>query len=106
TCSEHLFGHHVWAFSSLSPRERAGGEGLGGGAPRWEAPHPNPLPEGRAPVKLGALSRRSRRGRGYKSMPKQAPCFCTRAREGLGGQGVNWYGFCDTIGVLTRALRP
>src|SRR5262249_4950415 len=26
-------------------------------------PHPNPLPEGRAPVKLGALCRRSRRGR-------------------------------------------
>src|SRR5215471_297917 len=27
-----------------------------------KAPHPNPLPGGRAPVKLGALCRRSRRG--------------------------------------------
>jgi hypothetical protein len=33
------------------------------GAQATKAPHPNPLPEGRAPVKLGALCRRSRRGR-------------------------------------------
>ena len=36
----------VHGLGSLSPRERAGGEGLYSLARTREAPHPNPLPEG------------------------------------------------------------
>ena len=38
--------HVMQGLSSLSQRERAGGEGLGGLAHPSEAPHPNPLPAG------------------------------------------------------------
>ena len=46
--------------SSLSHRERVGGEGLCAWAPCPGAPHPNPLPEGRGHVNLCPLRRRSR----------------------------------------------
>src|SRR5262249_33885401 len=88
-------GAYCGAFSSLSPREglrpaptqsrqRAGGEGPRGSC--HKAPHPNPLPEGRAPVKLGvgrkrtrpllavlALCPRSGRGRGHEPMMAKSP---------------------------------
>src|SRR5205809_1275668 len=63
------------AYSSLSRRERAGGES----SPKlWlgqKAPHPHPLPEGRGHVKLCPLRRR-RRGE------RASPCADAVAPEG------------------------
>jgi hypothetical protein len=46
-CSGDIFGHEMEVpSSSLSPQERAGGEGLWSPAHPLKPPHPHPLPEG------------------------------------------------------------
>jgi hypothetical protein len=71
------------ALGSLSPRERAGGEGLFVPAKGAGDPHPNPLPEGRGAVKLAPLRRR-RRGERAKT-----PSADTVAEEGKKGRHHN-----------------
>src|SRR4029450_7137453 len=64
-----LLEHIVQRRSTLSPWERAGGEGhrrvAGPASPPLEDSHPHPLPEGRRAVKLAPLRRRRRGERGH-----------------------------------------
>src|SRR5262249_45363968 len=65
------------SFGSLSPRERAGGEGPSGS--RDKAPHPNPLPAGRAKTpSADTVAAEGKEGPSPRTVLLVYPAACTQ----------------------------